>query len=223
MTSSRQFEANRRNATRSTGPITEAGKDRSRRNAIRHGLCAETVVGTLEDVEDYKGFEAAIIADYDAETALERELVLRLASLLWRIRRATSIETELFRIQAEILQERRLDRPLTYLIFGVTNLPDDTTETLESVREDGNPTGGHHTDQYPTRSATHAPKPTRDLAHCFQRLANLDSAAVEQLGRYERALSRQLAQTLFLLRQEKRSRRASQWRDHPSRTRDRSF
>jgi hypothetical protein len=71
MTSSRQFEANRRNATRSTGPITEAGKDRSRRKAIRHGLCAETVVGTLEDVEDYKGFEAAIIADYDAETALE--------------------------------------------------------------------------------------------------------------------------------------------------------
>ena len=36
---------------------------------------------SLEDIEDYKGFEAAIIADYDAETAVERELVLRLASL----------------------------------------------------------------------------------------------------------------------------------------------
>jgi hypothetical protein len=34
-----------------------------------------------------------------------------------------------------------------------------------------------------------------------------DNAAVEQLGRYERALSRQLAQTLFLLRQEKESAR----------------
>ena len=30
------------------------------------GLCAETVVEVLEDVEDYRGFEAAIIADYDA-------------------------------------------------------------------------------------------------------------------------------------------------------------
>ena len=59
MTSFRQIEANRRNALRSTGPITEAGKHRSRRNAVRHGLCAETVVGTLEDIEDYKGFEAA--------------------------------------------------------------------------------------------------------------------------------------------------------------------
>ena len=68
MTSFRQIEANRRNATRSTGPVTEAGKQRSRRNAVRHGLCAETVVGALEDVEDYDGFEAAIIADFNAET-----------------------------------------------------------------------------------------------------------------------------------------------------------
>jgi hypothetical protein len=52
-------------------------------------------------------FEATIIADYDARTAVERELVLRLASLLWRIRRATGIETDLLRIQAEILRERR--------------------------------------------------------------------------------------------------------------------
>jgi hypothetical protein len=43
-------------------------------------------------------FEAAIIADYDAETAVERELVLRLASLFWRIRRATAIETTLLAV-----------------------------------------------------------------------------------------------------------------------------
>ena len=44
-------------------------------------------------LEDYKAFEAAIIADYDAHPAVERELVLRLASLLWRLRRATTMET----------------------------------------------------------------------------------------------------------------------------------
>jgi hypothetical protein len=92
-----QLEANRRNATRSTGLVTEAGKHRSRRNTVGHGLCSETVIGILEDIQDYRGFEAAIIADYDAETAVEGELVLRLASLLWRIRRATSIETSLLR------------------------------------------------------------------------------------------------------------------------------
>ena len=37
-----------------------------------------------------------MIADYDAETAVEHELVLRLASMMWRLRRATGIETALF-------------------------------------------------------------------------------------------------------------------------------
>src|SRR5262245_44628189 len=107
MTSLRQVEANRRNALRSTGPRTEEDKQRSRQNAVRHGLTAETVVVALEDAEDYQAFEAAVIADYDARTAVERELVLRLASLLWRIRRATAIETDLLQIQAEILEDRR--------------------------------------------------------------------------------------------------------------------
>lgn len=65
-------------------PVTEEGKRRSRRNALRHGLCAETVIESIEDIEDYRAFEAAAIADYDAQTAVERELVLRPASLLWR-------------------------------------------------------------------------------------------------------------------------------------------
>jgi len=38
VTSLRQIEANRRNALKSTGPTTDAGKYRSRRNAVRHGV-----------------------------------------------------------------------------------------------------------------------------------------------------------------------------------------
>jgi hypothetical protein len=64
------------------------------------------VVASLEDAEDYEAFEATIIADYHAETAVARELVLRLASLLWRLRRATGIETDLLAIQADLLRER---------------------------------------------------------------------------------------------------------------------
>jgi hypothetical protein len=101
MTSFRQTEANRRNARKSTGPVTDEGKQRSRCNAVRNGLTAETVIGALEDAEDYRAFEAAIIADYDAQSAVERELVLRLAGLLWRLRRATTMETGLFEIQAD--------------------------------------------------------------------------------------------------------------------------
>src|SRR6476646_7796971 len=101
MTSLRQIESNRRNAQRSTGPKTQDGKQRSSRNAVRHGLTAETVIGPLEDPADYRAFEQAVTTAYDAETAVERELVLRLASLLWRLRRATSVETGLLQIQYE--------------------------------------------------------------------------------------------------------------------------
>src|SRR5277367_630758 len=100
MSSFRQIEANRRNARLSTGPVTEEGKKRSRQNAVRHGLTAETVIDALEDSDDYAAFEMAVKADYEAQTAVEREMVLRLASLLWRLRRATSIETGLFKVQA---------------------------------------------------------------------------------------------------------------------------
>jgi hypothetical protein len=112
MTSYRQIEANRRNALKSTGPKSEEGKQASRCNALRHGLTAETVIGSLEDAEDYKAFEAAIIADYDAQSAVERELVLRLASILWRLRRATTMETGLFEIQADHMQNYPENREL---------------------------------------------------------------------------------------------------------------
>src|SRR5215813_12216241 len=110
MTSFRQIEANRRNARFSTGPVTEEGKRKSRRNALRHGLTAETVIDALEDAEDYAAFEMAVTIDYDAQSAVERELVLRLASLLWRLRRATAIESGLFKIQAKHLLQFRQRR-----------------------------------------------------------------------------------------------------------------
>ena len=109
MSSLRQIEANRRNARLSTGPVTQEGKDKSRRNALRHGLTAETVIPALEDAEDYAGFEMAVTADFAPQSAVERELVLRLASLLWRLRRATAIEGGLFEQQArKVAQPRSL-------------------------------------------------------------------------------------------------------------------
>src|SRR5581483_6118904 len=110
MSTLRQIEANRRNARLSTGPVTDEGKSRSRQNAIRHGLTAETVITALEDADDYTAFEMAVTADYDAVSGVERELVLRLASLLWRLRRATAIETGLFEIQARQLLQFRQSR-----------------------------------------------------------------------------------------------------------------
>jgi hypothetical protein len=198
MTSFRQIEANRRNALRSTGPRTEEGKRSSRANAYRHGLTAETVVLDVEDAADYAAFEAAVIADYDARTAVERELVLRLASLLWRLRRATAVETDLLTIQAESLAERRNDgcsgvpQHRDPLLLATVHLP-----AVRGGRE------GDEPDPDQSGSSSHRPNDydaaTRTLTYCFLRLANLDSAVFDRLGRYEAVLWRQTVQTLLAL------------------------
>ena len=196
MTSFRQIEANRRNASKSTGPNTAEGKERSRCNAVRHGLTAETVIGALEDAEDYKAFEAAIIADYDAHSTVERELVLRLASLLWRLRRATTMETGLFDIQADYAREFRRHTQATTRESIYTKLgwvdsadadPDRASHDIASGEEPG---------------PNIAPKSVgmeTELAHCFLRLANLPSCPLDRLNRYEAILWRQAAQVLFAL------------------------
>ena len=202
MTSFRQIEANRRNAAKSTGPVTEAGKHRSRQNAVRHGLCAETVVEIVEDIDDYRGFEAAVIADYDARTAVERELVLRLASLLWRLRRATAIETDLMRIQAEILRDRRQGRSpgrannRAVPVLQVTSLND----TRWNNQEDESWRPAHLARDDASGSPPRPVNPARQLSLCFQRIINLDNGAFDRLGRYVTAIARQVLKTLYLLR-----------------------
>src|SRR6266542_1884717 len=80
---------------------------RARRRAWRDGLADQTVVKTLEDVRSYRAFERALIGSVDPRSVLELALVHRLASLLWRLRRASAIETGLFEIQGELLLARR--------------------------------------------------------------------------------------------------------------------
>src|SRR5215813_11734822 len=99
MTTEKQVAANRQNAKNSTGPRTEAGKRRSRRNALRHGLTAETVVGVHEVA--YRALQRAVNADYRPQTNFETELIGRLVSLLWRLRRAVAIESGLLNIHTD--------------------------------------------------------------------------------------------------------------------------
>jgi len=195
MSSFRQIEANRRNAQLSTGPITEEGKSKSRKNALRHGLTAETVIHALEDAEDYAAFEMAVTADYDAQSAVERELVLRLASALWRLRRATSIESGLFKIQARhLLQFRRRHRaqgaPQT-TIDGIYQNAVSSEGAMAQI-EDGSLDAG-------SPSTQNAADPFDDLAHAFVRLSNLPTHPLDRLSRYEAALWRQACQILFTL------------------------
>lgn len=202
MSSFRRIAANRRNASKSTGPRSEEGKQRSRSNAVRHGLTAETIIAALEDAEDYKAFEAAITADYGAQSAVERELVLRLASLLWRLRRATTIETGLFEIQADHLsdltKERQIaprSRQIVYAICGHVSVVQTDHESAPSGATI-EPETVHPRD---TTTAGPTATPSVGLARCFLQLANLPNLALDRLSRYESALWRQASQTVLVL------------------------
>jgi hypothetical protein len=53
MATLKQFEANRRNAQKSTGPQTPEGKAAVSMNALRHGLRARTVVLPGKNREEF--------------------------------------------------------------------------------------------------------------------------------------------------------------------------
>jgi hypothetical protein len=214
MTSFRQIEANRGNARLSTGPVTEEGKRRSRQNAVRHGLTAETVIDALEDAEDYAAFEMAVTADYEAQSAVERELVLRLASLLWRLRRATAIESGLFRIQAKhLLQFRQSRRNHSMRQEIIDSMYRDAVPTDETMQNNDGEPADHRGAGSP--SIVTAADQSDDLTRAFVRLCNLPSYPLDRLSRYEAALWRQACQILFTLRCLQRKpweRTGSNWR-----------
>ena len=182
MSSLKQIEANRRNALKSTGPTTEEGKEHSRCNAVRHGLTAETVIADLEDAEDYQAFEATVIADYDAQTAVERELVLRLASVLWRLRRAIGIESGIFESvtegpakQDDPLSGKAQVNPATDRLYVVTAIAPRDVRAQQDV---------------PLKTA---------IADRFLRLAELPTFPLDRLSRYEHLLWRQARQLVITL------------------------
>ena len=142
------------------------------------------MIGALEDAEDYKAFEAAVVADYDARTAVERELVLRLASLLWRLRSSIAIETDLLQSQAEAIQEEQGATPS--MQSGQAQIcPDNAVLSLARDRSTD------HTNAIRNH--------VRELTYSFLRLTNVSGGAFELLNRYEVRLWRQAVQTLMVL------------------------
>jgi hypothetical protein len=124
------------------------------------------MISALEDAEDYKAFELAITADYDAQSAVERELVLRLASSLWRLRRATTIETGLFEIQADHLSEFRKSHQMSpasrEIVYALFNANSDRQAASHGV--------ANTTEMSPPSRLASQVEPDVELARCFLRL-----------------------------------------------------
>jgi hypothetical protein len=87
---------NKANAQHSTGPRTEAGKQRSKLNALRHGLTGQTVVLPTEDHSAYQRHSQSFLDEYRPQGATETQLVQSLIDSAWQLNRASAVETNLF-------------------------------------------------------------------------------------------------------------------------------
>ncbi len=88
---------------RSTGPRTQQGKERSKRNSITHGIFSNVVLKS-ESQADFDALLKALYNDRRPKGALEEVLVNRLAGLFWRLRRVGAAEVAEIRAGAEFLQ-----------------------------------------------------------------------------------------------------------------------
>lgn len=94
--SEKQLAANRRNAKLSTGPKTKLGKQRSRCNALQHGILVSKLLVTngawAEDCAAFERLFLAIQQDMQPEGELEKLMVQEIAICYWRLGRALQAE-----------------------------------------------------------------------------------------------------------------------------------
>jgi len=147
--SEKQREANRRNASQSTGPKTEAGKQASRMNAVTHGLLAKAVVITAGDYQEDEQEFGQLLEDLREQftpVGVAEDLeVQKIALCYWRKMRAVRYEHGAIRQRTGDMREReaRSQEQRVDLALGCgANLErtsrgiDYLIDTLEAVKQE---------------------------------------------------------------------------------------
>jgi hypothetical protein len=132
--SNEKLRANQQNAQHSTGPRTEAGKQRVSQNALKHGLLAQQAVLPGEDIHEYDGYIRSLEQKFQPADFLEFSLIRQMVDAEWRLRRLTRIETS---IAFQAVAQRRRSRARYYKpaddLSGYG--PGLSPETVDALRE----------------------------------------------------------------------------------------
>ncbi|HEV3168352.1 MAG TPA: hypothetical protein VGZ22_30385 [Isosphaeraceae bacterium] len=133
MASEQRRLANQQNAAKSTGPKTAAGKARSRRNALKHGLTGEGVVLSRPDEAKLKVELKELTEHLQPIDVLERILVTGVAVASVRIKKAVKKElAESARSERRALKrwEKRQEAAAAEIATGLESDPVETFEAL---------------------------------------------------------------------------------------------
>ena len=108
--SDRKLAANRRNARKSTGPKTAAGKATASRNAITHGLlAANNIILDGESKSAFLCLRENFIRSLEPANYIELTLVERIACAQWKLRRLHTLEQQFHHEQLVELHHETLD------------------------------------------------------------------------------------------------------------------
>jgi ribosomal silencing factor RsfS len=110
MATLKQFEANRRNSQKSTGPQTPEGKSAVSMNALRHGLRARSVVLPGEDPTEFHQLCDDLQAEWTPQSRTEQFYVEQMAVSQWKLTRMEVVEVNIFKDTDAKSQLSMLDR-----------------------------------------------------------------------------------------------------------------
>jgi hypothetical protein len=135
MATEKQIQANRRNAQRSTGPVTELGKAVAKFNSLKHGMTAGTTVLPYEDADSYAELRESFVATYNPANAVEAALVETVVNSYWRLLRIRRVETATITLGIRGLKKRnKLDiEPRTDDDMALAVLLNDDEDVLRKV------------------------------------------------------------------------------------------
>jgi hypothetical protein len=178
-------------------PADQRGRRRkTKRKPWRGGFNSQTTIEGVEDIKCYRLFERAVVSSVTPRTTLELELVHRLASLLWRLRRVSTIEAGLMQLQADDLLGKREQPPAKSNTSGVVRVPFRAAcPEGESTSQISAALGMRAEGQGTAMRASGA----RKIAQCFIGLSRQDPALLDRTGACEARLWRQAAQIIWTL------------------------
>ena len=104
-----KLAANRRNATRSTGPRSLSGKARSSLNATRHGLLSRQPMLADEDPAEFELLAQRLVEALAPASAMEEIIADDVVAVLWRLQRLRRVESALYAVgsSAPVLEALR--------------------------------------------------------------------------------------------------------------------
>jgi len=134
----KQIAANRKNASKSTGPKTPEGKAIASRNSLKHGLLAKEIVITAgegaESQDQFDSLFANLIEQFDRQGMLEEILVEKIAVAYWRLRRAHRYESGLIRQKLDSVTDSFYDGNTPFVVKARTD--DEIDRQIEQEKEE---------------------------------------------------------------------------------------